>query len=1211
MYGFMFKALERLIKSRFGDTIWTAILTDATETDLEHGFKLHEMYPDSLLTKLVRSSITVLEKEKPELQMTANVLLELFGKEFFSWTVEYRYDNLLRILGSTLSDFLANLDALHDHLGTAYSGMQAPSFRCADSGKDVIYLYYYSVREGLYPIVSGIVKAVAREVYHVNISMEVVPEPEDNPDVVGIFPDDSSVASSSAMLSCTSTIDSESLLRKAKPVVFAIHIRQNEETTRPTSVSGRSNNRQRKISVLGSSEDIRLPDQNLISPSVLCRAFPFHMVFDKELLVIQMGVALQRIIYREHKDPIHLDQLFEVVRPRMPFSFNLILNHINGVFILRTKRRAFPHSRAGSIRLKGQMLFDYSHNVMLFLCSPRISSMTQLQRSGLYLSDIPIHDATRDLLLQAQTSVAEFRLMQQMELLLDNLKKAQCDLKREKMLTDRLLYSILPESAANALRQGKAVPVENYDKVTILFSDIKGFTNICGQAQPLQVVRMLHEVYMRFDHLVAAHKVYKVETIGDAYMVVGGLPEMCEDHAQRIACQALDMQAEAKKVLSPHTREPLEIRVGIHSGTVMAGVVGQRMPRYCLFGNNVNIASRTESTGEAGKIHITQSTYNYIKRCREFGFVKRVPMVQMKGVSPDIQTYFLIEQRPDDKKVSVEDCPELTESAFFEEPDLPQVPNERYVCRMCEHECTAPVEGGHDRDLMDSGDDDDFEEYDEVIGFTTDTDNPDGAESCDDIPHLHDGAGARTVPEAAFQPQQCVIHSDPATHVEQDQVVTAVLLDQTPPSSSPCTFATALSKGVQSDGATGLTCPFSGLMLGGESAPAATDAVPPGSADTGATSPRHRPLKRKMAVLSRANVLQHSNFPGMGHYSQLSSFGIEQNFDRKISQNIKSLDLAEQQLQEGPTALPIRLRHRESALCQLVRTYSHENVTQVRKVSNERREMKLVDMHSDQNGNSSAVSAPHNPLVILRPLSPSLSMPSLLEYEGEEFLMYLKRSYKCSEDRTSTSSKPLSVSDDGSVSSHSPLPCELPSVSSSVVDVDLKHLQHFQPVASSSPQISVVDCDATPELVHASKLPTDQDRDEVCKPTSNGATRMPVTTAPATTNSITCHASVVSGTSSKTIDADIASTDCTQRSNVTAVAAKSDDKSSSHTCTSTTTMPAQPSTITATSPTAVPTSTAEVPTSAMAVPASTTAVPMSTGEVPPSTAAVPTSTTAV
>ncbi|KAM9521583.1 uncharacterized protein ACIB01_016405 [Guaruba guarouba] len=193
-----------------------------------------------------------------------------------------------------------------------------------------------------------------------------------------------------------------------------------------------------------------------------------------------------------------------------------------------------------------------------------------------------------------------------------NLREKTEDLKRERQLAEDLLHQMLPKSVAKQLRKRQKVEAENYDQVTIFFSDIVGFTSIAASCTPLQVVEMLNNLYVCFDSRIESYDVYKVETIGDAYMVVSGLPERNgTKHADEIAKMSLDLVAAVRQVVIPHMpMGRLQLRAGIHTGPCVAGVVGYKMPRYCLFGDTVNTASRMESTSLPQKIHISSATYD-------------------------------------------------------------------------------------------------------------------------------------------------------------------------------------------------------------------------------------------------------------------------------------------------------------------------------------------------------------------------------------------------------------------------------------------------------------------------------------------------------------------------------------------------------------------------------------------------------------------------
>ncbi|XP_062598813.1 atrial natriuretic peptide receptor 2-like, partial [Saccostrea cucullata] len=194
----------------------------------------------------------------------------------------------------------------------------------------------------------------------------------------------------------------------------------------------------------------------------------------------------------------------------------------------------------------------------------------------------------------------------------DLVEERTVSLNEEKEKTDRLLYRMLPKSVADRLKRGEFVVPEAYEAVTVFFSDIVGFTTIAAQITPLDVVDFLNEIYTLFDDIISKYDVYKVETIGDSYMVVSGLPERNGNaHSGEIANMSLAILGQLKQFkLKAIPEQKVMVRIGLHTGPVCAGVVGLIMPRYCLFGDTVNTASRMESNGEGGKIHITAMTRN-------------------------------------------------------------------------------------------------------------------------------------------------------------------------------------------------------------------------------------------------------------------------------------------------------------------------------------------------------------------------------------------------------------------------------------------------------------------------------------------------------------------------------------------------------------------------------------------------------------------------
>uniref|UniRef100_A0A8C2TAU4 Guanylate cyclase n=1 Tax=Coturnix japonica TaxID=93934 RepID=A0A8C2TAU4_COTJA len=214
--------------------------------------------------------------------------------------------------------------------------------------------------------------------------------------------------------------------------------------------------------------------------------------------------------------------------------------------------------------------------------------------------------------------------------------------KAERDRADRLNFMLLPRPVVKSLKETGLVEPELFEEVTIYFSDIVGFTTLCKYSTPMEVVDMLNDIYKNFDHILDHHDVYKVETIGDAYMVVSGLPKRNGNrHAVDISMMALDILSFIGSFELRHLPGlPVWIRIGIHSGPCAAGVVGIKMPRYCLFGDTVNTASRMESTGLPLRIHVSGSTIAILKRtdCR-FQYEMRGE-TYLKGRGTEI-TYWL------------------------------------------------------------------------------------------------------------------------------------------------------------------------------------------------------------------------------------------------------------------------------------------------------------------------------------------------------------------------------------------------------------------------------------------------------------------------------------------------------------------------------------------------------------------------------------------
>ncbi len=270
----------------------------------------------------------------------------------------------------------------------------------------------------------------------------------------------------------------------------------------------------------------------------------------------------------------------------------------------------------------------------LHFIAPKVRSFDG-KKSWLDISKIPIHDHWGNVI--GILGVIEDITLR---------KQAEEALAIEQERSEKLLLNVLPQAIADQLKQSldllqertsKALIAESYDEVTVLFADIVSFTNLSANISAADLVGLLNRIFLVFDDLCEKHGIEKIKTIGDAYLAVGGLPSPRADHAEAIANMALDIQQEIKQFRT-YEGHAIAVRVGINTGSVIAGVIGKKKFTYDLWGDTVNIANRMESHGIPGRIQVTESTYQRLKDRYQF---ERRGIVDIKGKG-EMPTYWLL-----------------------------------------------------------------------------------------------------------------------------------------------------------------------------------------------------------------------------------------------------------------------------------------------------------------------------------------------------------------------------------------------------------------------------------------------------------------------------------------------------------------------------------------------------------------------------------------
>merc|ERR1719422_2897646 len=511
---------------------------------------------------------------------------EGMGVFFVALAQNLGYGMLLSSLGRCFRDFFVNLDNLHDYLKFTFPRMKAPSFFIAEEAETGMTMEYRSKRRGFQFYVQGQIKELSK-----NFAVEI------------------------------KKLDIE--LKKQEVIFDTVVTYYELKFENQGYITKLENEASRKV------------DAMPIKASIIFEMFPFCILYNSNMEVTILGSALRQILSKNVGQG--LGSFWELVKPLVEFKWEVILSRLNSMFELATQEEVDKLCKTGggdsssmgfdddlnlldedidkTLHIKGQMVWIADWDQMLFLACPMMKDLNNLVWTGLFVNDLSMHDYSRDIML----ATTQEKIQMKMLLSAAEKKAAELEVQQKKLnevmkKSDDLISQMLPKSIADELAKGKTNEqiCKAYDCVTMLFSDIVTFTVICSKLKPIQVVQLLNNMYTLFDFLCDQNAVYKVETIGDAYLIVAGCPVKAANHALKICDMAFDMMDGIQILKVPGSGDDIHMRIGVHSGPVVAGVVGLKMPRYCLFGINVGLTEKFEANSKPDRIHISETTIEHL-----------------------------------------------------------------------------------------------------------------------------------------------------------------------------------------------------------------------------------------------------------------------------------------------------------------------------------------------------------------------------------------------------------------------------------------------------------------------------------------------------------------------------------------------------------------------------------------------------------------------
>ncbi|CAI5448932.1 unnamed protein product [Caenorhabditis angaria] len=573
MIGWTHLCVTTLIRRKYGEEVLAEILRKAGFAE-DNTFEIGTYYDDTETMRIFRVAATVLG-------LSVDDMWEMYGEFLITYACETGWQKMLFAMANNLQEFLDNLNSMHYFIDQIAfkSEMKGPTFQCEPFGESGLKLHYFSFRQGLFPIVKGLVRKTARILFEMDVKVQVLERNQER--------------RKSGMV---------------EHVIFSVEPDDNHKKGK------RLAHKFRNLKNLDNVQVHDISDPMPISLRDFKNIFPYHVCFNKQMVIEHLGIYLLREYGLENKKTLKVSDLLQLIQPSdIQLTYKNVLSYLNTLFIFQVKldSKRSTNNESSSLQaplvLKGEMMPLKDGNSIIFICSPHVTTVRDILDHKLFISDMPMHDATRDLVMLNQSRICQMELNKKLEETVKKMKGMTDELETKKKQTDRLLFEFVPPIIAEALRASKPVPAQEFSDCSVIFTDIPDFFTISVNCSPTQIIDVVTDLFHRFDRIIEKHKGYKVLSLMDSYLIVGGVPNANQYHCEDSLNLALGLLYEAKQVKVPKLEQFVRLRIGVHCGPVVAGIVSQQKPRFCVLGNTVNITKALCSQSQPGKALVSNA----------------------------------------------------------------------------------------------------------------------------------------------------------------------------------------------------------------------------------------------------------------------------------------------------------------------------------------------------------------------------------------------------------------------------------------------------------------------------------------------------------------------------------------------------------------------------------------------------------------------------